>query len=113
LATASDVDKPLLSAGALTLGPGEALAWSEMARGLLLHRVRLEPGRAEASVADYKIVAPTEWNFHPRGAVASILAQLPATAEDAAQMALQKRRISVLAAAFDPCVSYEIEFEHA
>lgn len=121
LASASDADAPLLSAGALALGPGEALAWSEMARGLLLHRVRLESGQAsgqaagqaEASVGDYKIVAPTEWNFHPRGAVASILAQLPATAENAARMALQKRRISVLAAAFDPCVSYEIEFEYA
>lgn len=117
LASASATDAPLLSAGALALGPGEALAWSEMARGLLLHRVRLESGQAEAMVADYKIVAPTEWNFHPMGAVASILAQLPAAAENAAPMAAgkaaQRRLIDVLAAAFDPCVSYEIEFEHA
>jgi hypothetical protein len=121
LASASAADAPLLSAGALALGPGEALAWSEMARGLLLHRVRLESGQssgqAEAKVADYKIVAPTEWNFHPRGVVASILAQLPAAAENvapiAAGKAAQRRLIGVLAAAFDPCVSYEIEFEHA
>ncbi len=50
----------------LALGAGEGLAVAETARGLLLHRARVVDGK----VADYDIVAPTEWNFHPRGALA-------------------------------------------
>ncbi len=64
-----------------------------MARGLLLHWVALEP---DGSVADYRVLAPTEWNFHPGGALARTLAALPADAGDAAR---------TLAAAFDPCVA--------
>ncbi len=40
------------------------LGWAETARGLLVHRTRVADGR----LADYRIVAPTEWNFHPDGA---------------------------------------------
>jgi len=40
------------------------LGWAETARGLLVHRTRVEDGR----LAGYRIVAPTEWNFHPAGA---------------------------------------------
>lgn len=97
-----------LALGAMRLGEGEALAWSEMARGLLLHRVRLGHGGDAALVADYRVLAPTEWNFHPQGTVAAMLARMP-RAPDAGQA----RRIGVLAAAFDPCVTYQIEFEHA
>lgn len=102
-------DAAPLSLGALQLGPGQALAWSEMARGLLLHRVRLD---ADGTVADYRVLAPTEWNFHPRGTAAGMLAQMPA-ARTADQRAGLSRRIGVLVAAFDPCVPYQIEFDHA
>jgi hypothetical protein len=103
---------PRLAAGAMTLAPGEALAWSEMARGLLLHRVRLERGGAESTVADYQVIAPTEWNFHPRGAVSSQLKEMSA-ATVPEQSGAMERRIDVLAAAFDPCISYHIEHSHA
>ncbi len=51
-------------------GGGVGLAAVETARGTLVHRVALEGER----VARYAIVAPTEWNFHPRGAFARGLA---------------------------------------
>lgn len=112
LAALGSETQPTLALGALRTAPGEAIAWCEMARGLLLHRVRVEQGRVEATIADYRIVAPTEWNFHPQGIVATLLARMPA-ARTAAQRAQASRSIGVLAAAFDPCINYQIEFEHA
>ena len=49
----------------VTLGHGDGLGAVETARGLLLHRARVH----EECVVDYRIVAPTEWNFHPDGAL--------------------------------------------
>ena len=83
---------PMLSAGALWLADGQALAWCEMARGLLLHLVQLD---AAGGVLDYRVLAPTEWNFHPQGALAQAVAAL--ASNDPAPAAM-------LAAAFDPCV---------
>ena len=82
----------LLASGALHLGTGQALAWCEMARGLLLHWVRLDVAGA---VQDYRVLAPTEWNFHPEGALAQTVAALPVDDVTAAR---------TLAAAYDPCV---------
>jgi hypothetical protein len=93
---AAHADAPLLQAGALALAPGEAIAWCEMARGLLLHWVRLA---ADGTVADYRVLAPTEWNFHPQGALARALEAL-APGERASAEAL--------AAAFDPCVPFSL-----
>ncbi len=87
----------LLASGAMPLGERQALAWSEMARGLLLHWVQLD---AAGAVHDYRVLAPTEWNFHPAGALSLALAQLPAADTAAAQM---------LAAAYDPCVACVVE----
>lgn len=92
-----------LSQGAIATGPGEGLAWCEMARGLLIHWVRLEtPGApvAEARVAECRVLAPTEWNFHPFGLVARLLAAMPASVPES--------RVQLLAAAFDPCVSLHL-----
>jgi hypothetical protein len=91
LAAGAD-DESLLQSGALALGDHAAIAWCEMARGLLFHWVRLE---ADSTVADYRVLAPTEWNFHPQGALARALEALPANDDPTAQL---------LAAAFDPCV---------
>lgn len=91
----------LLSLGALTLGRNEGLAWVEMARGLLVHRVRLDDEGADGPrVADARVLAPTEWNVHPQGQLAQALALLdPADATAAARLAV----------AFDPCVAFEVE----
>jgi hypothetical protein len=87
---------PLLASGAMALAPGEALAWCEMARGLLFHWVRVD---AQGAVLDYRVLAPTEWNFHPQGTLALAVAQLEPGDVAAA---------TTLAAAFDPCVSCNV-----
>ena len=90
-----------LAFGALQVAPGEGLAWVEMARGLLVHHASLdEAGR----VAAYRVLAPTEWNFHAEGAVAAALEQLRP-----AHGAFAQRRIAALMAAYDPCVRFEVE----
>lgn len=87
---------PLLSSGALALGEGQAIAWCEMARGLLVHWLQLD---SHGAVAQYRVLAPTEWNFHPQGALALALGSLGVQARAAAQ---------TLAAAFDPCVACRV-----
>lgn len=82
----------LLNSGALSLGQGQAIAWCEMARGLLLHRVQLDP---QGRVDDYRVLAPTDWNFHPDGALARALTALQPHDTASAWG---------LAAAYDPCV---------
>ncbi len=82
-----------LDSGACTTGPGEGLAWIETARGLLVHWVRLDGER----VADCRVLAPTDWNFHPSGGLAHALAQTRSTTA-----------ADWLIAAFDPCVEHRV-----
>lgn len=74
------------------------MAGVETSRGLLLHVARLKDGK----IADYRIVAPTEWNFHPAGPLAQALSGLGAGAglESAARLVSQS---------LDPCVAYGVE----
>lgn len=88
------------TASAIAVAPGVGRAAVETARGLLLHEVALDDER----VADYVIVAPTEWNFHPQGMLATWLAGL-----DASDAEALKRRIEFAVASFDPCVGWEVE----
>jgi len=90
--------------GALRLAPGVGMAWAETARGLLIHRVEVEEGR----VKDYRIVAPTEWNFHPQGALVKGLLGLAATDGEEA-----RRKAQLLVQALDPCVACTVEVQHA
>lgn len=92
-----------LSHGALTLAPGEGVAWCEMARGLLVHRVRLAQDGEHLEAC--QVLAPTEWNFHPTGVLAQALAGLDA--RWAAADLLEAGRC--LAVAFDPCVDFTVE----
>ncbi len=89
-------DPPLPEAN---LPYGVGLAQVQAARGLLVHRVAIRAGR----VADYRILAPTEWNFHPQGAAAQGLATLP----DANDETLQ-RIGGLFVTALDPCVAYDL-----
>lgn len=83
---------------AWALGENTGMAGVETSRGLLIHVVRLEAGK----VADYRIIAPTEWNFHPAGPLARALAGLGTGAglEAAARLVSQS---------LDPCVAYGVE----
>lgn len=92
-----DHPAPLLQCGAMPLGDGQAIAWCEMARGLLLHWVKLD---GQHRVQDYRVLAPTEWNFHPGGALAQALTQLNPSDTAAADC---------LALAYDPCVEFTIK----
>lgn len=95
-----------LSFGSLRTGPRQGMAWVEMARGLLVHQVEIDQpaGDAPARVAACRVLAPTEWNFHPQGVVAQTIAALDSgrPAEDT------ERRVRLLMAAFDPCVPFEV-----
>lgn len=90
-----------LAFGALQIAPGEGMAWVEMARGLLVHHACVE---GDGRVAAYRVLAPTEWNFHAEGAVAMALDTLRP-----AHGAFAQRRIAALMAAYDPCVRFEVE----
>lgn len=90
-----------LAFGALQIAPGEGLAWVEMARGLLVHHACVDGG---GRVAAYRLLAPTEWNFHAEGAVAAALEHLRPMDGPFAQ-----RRVAALMAAYDPCVRFEVE----
>ena len=85
-------------------GNHQAFATVQTARGLLLHWVRLDDGK----VADYEIVAPTEWNFHHAGALAEGLAAM--AADDEATLV---RRARIAIQALDPCVACRVEVGHA
>lgn len=88
----------VLASGALPLGAGEGIAWSEMSRGLLVHWVRSAPHGGQATVRDCRVLAPTEWNFHPDGALARALAA-PGLATDAVRAAVS---------ALDACVEVDL-----
>lgn len=95
-----------LQSGQLALPGLTGVGWVEMARGLLVHCVTLDGEGPQARVLRCSVVAPTDWNFHPHGAVAQALAQLPCKTG-----APETRRILALMSAYDPCVPFVIEPE--
>ena len=76
------------------------MAQVEAARGLLLHRVVVADGRVD----DYRVVAPTEWNFHPSGPVSEALAALPQANPQVAEM-----QAALFVTLMDPCVAWSLE----
>lgn len=101
---ACDDPAPAPLAGGLALVPGRGLGWVETARGLLLHAIELDGGR----IAHYRIVAPTEWNFHADGPVKGGLAGVHELS--AADL---RRRAEWLVQSLDPCVTYRLQIDHA
>lgn len=83
---------------AVPLGQGCGLARVETARGPLLHLVQIKDERVER----YVIVAPTEWNFHPRGAFVQDVTGLTA-----ADLAAAERLARDVALSLDPCVALD------
>lgn len=98
--TLGDFALPLPGAvTAFPLDEGRGRVLVETARGLLMHELTLADGR----VADYVIVAPTEWNFHPEGALPALLVGCACASEPRAATLVRR---TVLA--LDPCVAHEI-----
>jgi len=78
---------------------GAAISQIQAARGLLVHRVATDGQR----VTDYRILAPTEWNFHPHGPVARGLASLQPADDE-----VLRRQATLFVTAVDPCVEYDM-----
>jgi hypothetical protein len=82
--------------------PGTGVGWAETARGPLVYWVRATPARVE----DVRVVSPTDWTFHPRGALREALLDavvVPTLARDAGWLTL----------ALDPCVPWAVEVNDA
>lgn len=84
---------------AWSIGEGVGIAGVETSRGLLFHVASLHDGK----VADYRILAPTEWNFHPAGPLAQALAGLEA----------DRKLASLVSRSLDPCVGFGVEIVNA
>ena len=71
----------------------------ETARGQLTHSVVISGGK----ITDYRILTPTEWNFHPNGIVHDALENLQTgnhvETEELAGMFVES---------IDPCVDFEV-----
>lgn len=68
---AGAVREPVSAAGirVWSPGPGRSVSALETARGVLVHYVWLEQGH----IRRYRIIAPTDWNFHPLGVLRQAL----------------------------------------
>ena len=55
------------------------------------------------------MLAPTEWNFHPRGIAASLLEAIPAGLADAQREHLAR----LVVHAVDPCVAFDLRLRPA
>lgn len=89
--------RPLPLVSAVRCGDGCGLAVVQAARGPLAHRVTIGD---DGLVADWQILAPTEWNFHPASSWVAALQGLPLSrAEPLAHWQ---------AATLDPCVPCEV-----
>lgn len=80
---------------------GFGLSQVNTARGLLVHRATIENG----IIQDYRILAPTEWNFQPHGVLAQALSHLRG---NPLQIECQTR---MLINAIDPCVGYRLHIK--
>ncbi len=77
----------------------EGFAAVTTARGVLFHAVSQENGL----IQHYRILAPTEWNFHPRGVACRALSALKGEGVSLESAAAQWIK------AIDPCVAFQIE----
>lgn len=75
----------------------------ECARGRLYHSARID---GDGRLSDYRILAPTEWNFHPAGPFVETLLSARIGRGETARL-----RATKLAALFDPCVAFDIELK--
>ncbi len=85
----------------LHLAPGIGISAVETARGRLIHRVEVD---RTGCILAYQIVAPTEWNFHPDGALVKGL-----QGHRVPDSATAQRDTQDVIRALDPCVEYRVE----
>lgn len=89
----------------VALSAGAGMGGVEAARGFLWHTVDI----AEDRIKRYQILAPTEWNFHPKGALFRGLQGLRCQTKNQVH-----KLVSMMTTALDPCVACSIEVvDHA
>ena len=98
--TVGEADPSVAAVALYRLGDGSGAAAVETARGRLYHHVELD---AEGRVRQFQCLAPTEWNFHPRGPLARMLRGATVALDRGGREAIER-----LIAAFDPCVGYRL-----
>ena len=76
----------------------------EASRGLLVHGVQLDGD----TIANYRILAPTEWNFHETGPLVTALANI--TGHDLERI---KMIAELVVPAIDPCTQTKLEARYA
>lgn len=96
-----DADPTMIDASALRYATGVGTGRALTARGPLFHRLAVEAGQ----VLRWQVVAPTEWNLHPEGAIQA-LSGLPVRPKADMRLAAQW-----WLTALDPCVPFVIEIE--
>ena len=79
-----------------------AIGQATAARGRLFHQVSLDGNK----INHYKILAPTDWNFHSRSIVVKSLSLLHGSHEQITQQA------KLLIENIDPCVAYQLKVHH-
>jgi hypothetical protein len=84
-------------------GPNAGYAAVETPRGRLYYRLMIGN---DGQLLDARVLAPTEWNFHPAGPLVRALTGFRPGAD--ALAAITRR-----AAAFDPCVALRVAVESA
>ncbi|MCV6612763.1 MAG: nickel-dependent hydrogenase large subunit [Amphritea sp.] len=93
----------LLQPTPMILRNNQGMALVTAARGVLIHRVSLQGDSvSDYQVSEYQIVAPTEWNFHPQGA---LLSMLEGVAVEYDRLEALVNRLIVLV---DPCVDWSV-----
>ncbi|HIG88980.1 nickel-dependent hydrogenase large subunit [Candidatus Thioglobus sp.] len=85
-------------------GESNAIVQLDAARGNLVHQMCVDKDKIDS----YQILAPTEWNFHPRGVLYKMIKTL--TYQDNGDLFNQ---IKLLVNAVDPCVGYSIKIKNA
>lgn len=84
----------------IALSPVSGMGGVEAARGFLWHRIEMEGDR----IKRYQILAPTEWNFHPKGALFRSLQGLQVQAQNRL-----RKLTGMITTALDPCVACTVE----
>ncbi|MEJ2533380.1 MAG: hypothetical protein P8Y92_16460 [Halioglobus sp.] len=80
-----------------TLADGKGMGRAQTARGPVFHRVSLDPHDGE-TVTDWRVLAPTDWHFSPRGPLARSAGEGPQ----------EESWLRLLIAGFDPCAPWTI-----
>ncbi len=92
-----------------TLSTEKGLAHTEAARGRLTHYIELE----NQTVKQLIILAPTEWNFHPKGVAQQSLQDLLVNRATKNNEILLKQQADLMVHAIDPCVGYQLQIDTA